>query len=116
MKKINTRIWLILTLSALAAGLWGCATEEKKEAKLEGRAKVTRVQAEQIALAKVPSGTIKEGELEKEKGKLIWSFDVATPGSADLTEVHVDANTGEVLSLEKESAGAEAKEKSRGKD
>ena len=113
--KTKTLICLLLIAGALAASLCGCATEEQRERKLEARAKITRAQAEQIALAKVPSGAIKEGELEQEKGKLIWSFDVTTPGSTDLTEVHVDALTGQIVSLEKESPTAEAKEKSREK-
>ena len=49
--------------------------------------------------------------LEREKGKLIWSFDISTPGAKDITEVGVDAITGEVVSVEHESAAHEAKEK-----
>jgi uncharacterized membrane protein YkoI len=41
--------------------------------------------------------------LEKEDGKLQWSFDVAAPDSQDITEVNVDAITGDVISVEKES-------------
>ena len=100
-----------LTLGLLTAGLVGCATEKESEAKLQAQAKVTKTDAERIALAKVPGGTVKEGELEKEKGKLIWSFDIATPGSQDITEVAVDAVTGAVLSIEKETPKQEAKEK-----
>ena len=67
--------------------------------------------ARQTVLAKVPNGTVKAAEIEKEKGKLQWSFDVATPDSKDITEVNVDAMTGDVISVEKESARSEAKEK-----
>src|SRR3954470_19210732 len=99
--------------STIMAGLVaGCMTEKHegdKEAKLEAHAKISKPQAEKIALEKVPGGTIKEGELEKEKGKLIWSFDVSTPGTADITEVHVDAITGAVLTTEQETAKEEAK-------
>jgi len=101
----------MMLLSLLSAGLVGCATEEKKEAKLQAEAKVTRADAEKTALSKAPGGTIKEGELEKEKGKLIWSFDIAVPGSTDIKEVQVDALTGEVVSVETETAAHEAKEK-----
>lgn len=89
----------------------GCATQGEREAKLESQAKISRADAEHIALAKVPGGTIKEGELEKEKGKLIWSFDISTTGSRDITEVQVSAVTGEIVSVENESAEKEAKEK-----
>ena len=109
--KIRRILCSFLTLTVLASGLVGCATEEQKQAKLQAEAKVSRADAEKIALAKAPGGTIKEGELEKEKGKLIWSFDITTPGTADITEVHVDAITGQVVAVEKETASHEAKEK-----
>ncbi len=100
-----------LTLALVAAGLVGCTTEKEQEAKLESKAKITRTDAERIALAKVPGGTIKEGGIEKEKGKVIWSFDIATPGTQDITEVAVDAMTGDVVAIDKETPKEEAKEK-----
>ena len=78
-------------------------------------AKVSRAEAERIALTRVPNGVVKEAELEKEHGHLIWSFDIATPGLPDITEVHVDANTGEVVATEKETEAHEKSEKKQGK-
>lgn len=86
---------------------FGCATAKN--------AKVSRSDAEHTALNKVPGGTIKEGELEKEHGRLIWSFDIATPGTTTITEVHVDANTGEVEATERESEAHEKAEKAEKK-
>lgn len=100
-----------VTAALLAAALVGCATEKEEEAKLTSMAKVSRADAEHTALAKVPGGTIKDGELEKEKGKLIWSFDISIPGSADIKEVAVDAISGAVLSVETETPKQQAKEK-----
>ena len=108
-------------IAILAAGaLTGCVcgkcekkehhNKEAKQAKLMAEAKVSKADAEKTALAKVPNGTVKEGELEKEKGKLIWSFDLTTPDTKDITEVNVDAITGDVIAVEKESAESEAKE------
>ncbi|MBI3874927.1 MAG: PepSY domain-containing protein [Verrucomicrobia bacterium] len=96
----------LLLASLLAFGLVvaGCQS-------LESQAKISRADAEKAALAKVPGGTIKEGELEKEHGKLIWSFDIATPGTKDVTEVQVDAVTGAVVSVEKETPEQQEKEK-----
>ena len=108
--------------SLAAAGLliagFGCLTEKEEEgeaAKLEATAKVGRAEAERIALAKVPGGTIKEGGIEREKGKVLWSFDITTPGSKDITEVQIDAQTGAVLAVDKETSSNEAKEKKREK-
>jgi uncharacterized membrane protein YkoI len=55
----------------------------------------------------VPNGTIKESELEKESGHLQWSFDMATPGEKDITEVNIDAMTGVVLNIGKEAPDAD---------
>lgn len=92
-----------LLIVAVAMAM-GCATSPSN-------AKISRSGAERAALARVPNGVIKEGELEKEHGRLIWSFDIASSGSKDITEVHVDAMTGEVIATEKESEADEAAEK-----
>ncbi len=110
----------ILACFAAVGLLTGCMTEkcekcehhdkQAKMARLQAEAKVSKADAEQTALAKVPNGTVKEGELEKEHGKLIWSFDITTPGSKDIMEVEVDALTGAVLAVDKESPEDQAKE------
>jgi Predicted membrane protein len=53
--------------------------------------KSTRSEAERIALSKVPDGRVSSGELEREHGTLIWSFDIAKPGTRNINEVQVDA-------------------------
>jgi uncharacterized membrane protein YkoI len=112
---MKTKSFAATALAALL--LAGCATEHhESQAELQAMAKVTRADAEKTALTKAPNGTVKEGELEKEKGKLIWSFDITTPDSKDITEVGVDAVTGEVVSVEKEKAEGEKQEKEKEKD
>lgn len=117
MKTKNTTtkafICCALTLGLLAGGLATPvhAGNKDKQAKLEAKAKISKADATKIALAKVPNGTVKEAELEKEHGKLIWSFDITTPDSADITEVQVNAKTGKVESVEKETPAEQAKEK-----
>ena len=91
--------------SALAACLLaGCASEKT------AHAKISKETAQAAALARVPGGTVKDGELEKEKGKWIWSFDITQPGSADIKEVAVDAMTGDVLDVATEMPADQAKE------
>jgi uncharacterized membrane protein YkoI len=104
-KIIVTSLAAVVAVMALA----GCASEQQEQAELQSQAKISKEQAQQTALAKAPGGTVKEGELEKEKGKLIWSFDIT--GSPGVTEVNVDAITGDLVSVENESAEHEAKEK-----
>ena len=117
--KIKHIICSAVTISLLAAGLTACVTEkeeanegkEGKANKLEAQAKITKAEAQKIALDRVPGGMIKECDIEKEKGKLLWSFDIATPGTKDITEVQVDAMTGQVLDVSKETAADQEKEK-----
>jgi uncharacterized membrane protein YkoI len=65
-------------------------------------------EAKKIALSK-ESGTIKSQELEHEKGRWIYSFDIKH--EQQVHEVNVDANTGEVVEDSVESPADEAKEK-----
>ncbi|MEO7598889.1 MAG: PepSY domain-containing protein [Opitutus sp.] len=108
----------LITTSLLVAGILispivsNALAESKKQSKteLQAKATVTEAQARKIALAKVPKGKIKESELEEENGRLVWSFDLATPGTKDITEVQVDAKTSEVVSVVTETAKDEARE------
>jgi uncharacterized membrane protein YkoI len=75
-----------------------------------GQAKITRAQAEKVALSRVPDGTIKSAELETEHGRLIWSFDISRPKTANITEIQVDVHKGTIVSLQIETPSEQAKE------
>ena len=77
---------------------------------LKAQAKVAEDAAAKTALAKVPKGSIEGVELEKEKGKLLYSYDIKVPGKKGVEEVHIDAMTGKFLSKEHESPSQEKKE------
>ena len=79
-------------------------------AALAVQTKVTESQATAIALELVPHGIVKSAELEKEHGRLVWSFDIAAPSVRGVTEILVDARTGKIVSLKKESPAEEAEE------
>jgi uncharacterized membrane protein YkoI len=83
---------------------------QPSEAQLMKETKVTKSQAEKTALTKVPDGIIKSAELEKEHGRLIWSFDIAKPGTKNITEVQIDAKTGKIASVQLESPKDQATE------
>ena len=70
--------------------------------------KLSMEQAQKIALEKEP-GAIESKELEKEHGKLVYSFDIRTTNG--LHEVNVDAMTGSVIDDKVETPADEAKEK-----
>lgn len=95
----------------LAAGAQTQAPKKSKiPAALKKDAKISIEAARATALKKVP-GEIQEEELEKENGKLVYSFDIRATGQKDITEVQVSAIDGSIVSVEKENAASEAKEK-----
>lgn len=69
--------------------------------------------AKQIASQQV-KGKIKSSELEKEHGKMIYSFDIRN-AKGGITEVNIDAYTGKIIAVDVESAADEAKEKAEDK-
>lgn len=73
-------------------------------------AKIDRTHAGVIALGRAHGGKIKSSELEREHGRLIWSFDIAMQNTRDIMEVQVDARTGKIVAIEKETPAQQAKE------
>ena len=92
-------------ISILAAGAF--AATAAKDTKPQP--KITMEQARATALKKAP-GKVTSEELENEKGKLIYSFDIAT-SKTDVTEVNVDATNGKIVAVQHENAAKEAAEK-----
>jgi len=72
--------------------------------------KIAESAAAATARKRVPKGTIEGVELERENGKLMYSYDIKVPGKSGIDEVNVDAVTGKVIGYSHESAAAEAKE------
>ncbi|HEY8050516.1 MAG TPA: PepSY domain-containing protein [Ramlibacter sp.] len=105
---IKPAISLLALFAALASPLAFAAAPSQQE--LLTQARITRDEATRTALGKVPNGDVRTAELEREHGKLIWSFDIARPGRSGVTEIQVDAVTGKVASVKRESAPQEARE------
>lgn len=80
------------------------------QADLQKEAKITMDSAKTVAMKAVPGATIHSGEIEREGGHLIYSFDTRMTGRSGVEEVNVDAMTGRVLNKHHESAAAERKE------
>jgi uncharacterized membrane protein YkoI len=77
---------------------------------LRRQAKITMKQARTTALAQVPGGRIKSSELERENGKLIYSFDIRMHNKG-IKEVQIDAINGAVVEVTDESPANESKER-----
>ena len=84
--------------------------KKETQATLQKEAKISEETARATALKQVPNGTVKSSELEREKGKLIYSFDITVPGKSGVEEVNVNAIDGTVVGKEHESAKTEKKE------
>jgi uncharacterized membrane protein YkoI len=77
---------------------------------LQAEAKVAEKAARATALAQVPGGKVTKHELERENGKVLYSYDIATKGKSGIDEVQIDAVTGTVLSNKHETPAMEKAE------
>ena len=102
---------LTLAASFVTAGS-AIAQKAKPEsqAALMREAKITKKAATATALSQVPGATVRSSEIERENGKLIYSFDLKVKGKSGIEEINVDALTGGVIAHEHENAKAEKKE------
>jgi uncharacterized membrane protein YkoI len=114
---------LVLTLTVgtvLALGSPAWSDKKKDEegdiATLAKDAKVTIEQAIKTASEKVP-GTVVEAELEKKHDKTVWEVEVLG-ADGKVTEVHIDAATGNIIDTEAKGKKDEHKKdgKKKGKD
>jgi uncharacterized membrane protein YkoI len=82
----------------------------ESQAALQKEAKISEATARATALKEVPNGTVKSSELEREHGKLIYSYDITVPGKTGIEEVNVNAIDGSVVAKQHESPKTEKKE------
>jgi len=101
---------LVLAMAAVVglavAPLAGAADDQAALAK---QAKISKEKAQEIALKR--PGTVESSELEKEKGTLVYSFDIKT--AKGITEVLVSAIDGHIVDVSHETAAKEAAEKKK---
>ena len=108
---VLTAAFAILATAAAVASAQGVKPAYKREvpAKLEAKARISEDSAATIARSRVPNGKIQSVELEQEKGKLIYSYDIKIPGKSGIEEVNVNAADGSVIAVEHESPVAKKK-------
>ena len=100
---------VVLGLGSISAAC-SRGTIKEETPGLAADAKVDPAKARQAALAKVPGGKIVKEELERENGKLVYSFDIKKGTEPGIEEVLVDALDGVVVSVAHEDAAKEAAE------
>ncbi len=125
MKKSNwAALGLVAVLGLTPAVLSAAQTKEEPknaaalspeqarlQAEFQKEAKISMDEAKTIALKHVKNGTIESSELEREHGKLIYSFDIREAARKDVTEVTVDALNGKIVAIVHENLKKEAAEK-----
>jgi uncharacterized membrane protein YkoI len=102
------------TQSMSAAKRHTKAKKAETHAALQKEAKISEAAARATALQQVPNGKVKSSELERENGKLIYSFDITVPGKTGIDEVNVNAIDGTVVAKEHETPKAEKAEAAQG--
>ena len=107
MKTTDFRLIPILIVASAVMIAMPAAATDKTRIK-HGR--VTKRQAEQIALAKIQGGRIRTAELQSANGSRFWSVYVVKPGSKNAKEVRVDAVSGKILNVQTEKPEDQAEE------
>ena len=112
MKRFTTPIVFALLVTAFGtAGAQKPAYKRDMPAKLVKAAKVKEADAVAMARKALPHAEIASAELEREGGKLIYSFDMKTPGKDGIDEINIDAITGQQVGKpQHESSAGERKE------
>lgn len=101
----------VLALAGLSSLVLAQAfAAEPSQPALTRQARISKAVATQTALSRVPGAQVKSAEIEREHGRLIWSFDLAQAGKPGVTEIQVSAITGKVVSQQHESGAHEAAE------
>jgi hypothetical protein len=115
MKRFNYLIFPILAGGVLL--MWGVALSSEGTHKQEtGVATATLTLEEAIATAKTKfPGQVLETELENEHGQTVYEIEIASTNGV-VTEIKIDAHTGELLSSDIEDHDDTEQEKSEEKD
>ena len=102
---MNLRLITAITLCIWNIGAWAASGEATKPSNV-----LSQEEAKRIALSKVPGGIVESAKLEKEGKSVLWSVDVKMPNSKNITEVHIEASSGSVLSVQIETPAQQAAE------
>lgn len=108
-----TALTLTFASTSHAQGTPGSGAMKEDHRGQLARATVSPDSARHIARARIAGAVIAEEGIEEEHGKLVYSFDMKTPGRAGIDEVLVDARSGAVISVAHEGPADEAAERAQ---
>lgn len=105
-----SRLLTVAALVAVSASPVVGQAKPKKE-HLQALAKISRDSARTVALHLVAAGSrVQHVELEREKGTIVYSFDIKVPKQTGVEEILVSALDGSVVSQEHETPKMEKAE------
>lgn len=110
MKAITTTLLTLACTVAAAATAGAQSTTQPKTdipPALARSAKISLDSARTIAMHRLPKATIASQELERENGRLIYSFDMNVPGKSGIDEINVNALNGRIVAVSHEGPAAE---------
>lgn len=95
-----------LVLIALVSGCGPESSIAVTEVKpgLLARATFSPEAAFTVSQAQRPNGAVVDAEIDEERGRLVYEFAIVIDGVEGMDEVQIDATTGEIVSIEHESA------------
>lgn len=86
-------------------------TQAPKKENLKSLTKISKDSARAIAMSHVAKGSrVKSSELEREKGTIVYSFDIREPHKTGVEEILVSAIDGSVVSQTHETPAQEKAE------
>ena len=107
---MKLRTMLSLGATALLAASAAAAQAPKQE-DLKALVKISKDSARKVALSRVAAGSkVKSSELEREKGTIVYSFDIKLPKQPGVEEILVSALDGSVVSQSHETPKQERAE------
>ena len=110
-RSIRVTALMLVATAATASAQQPLPKMQEDAPGLLAQAKISPDSATKLALAKVPGGMIMERGIEKEKGTLLYSFDMKVKGKSGIEEVQINALTGAVIGVEHETPKAERAER-----
>lgn len=96
----HIKIYFSILIFVLTAGIPSVLVKMVQHASLVSEARITKNQARRIALQRVP-GTIVDGDLLRKHERIVYKFEIE-PGGCSAFKVHVDAVSGEIISVKQE--------------
>ncbi len=104
----------LMLVAGLAASLPAFAADTAAQPATkdaQAQTKVSEADARKTAMASIPSASVVSSKLVTDKGRQVWAFELKSASSKNDFVIHVDANSGRIVSKSVKSAAQADKAK-----